>query len=141
MGLIFAINKSNRKYYLIIKRSGKNKTRKIVLIVAVVLVIHMKIKSGGRIKREIKITLEKALKLLILMEFGTYCAIKVVVEIKPTPQYYMASKNPIHKCFHPNYLPLIPTVRILRIIDLICRHNHLHLRYQLLPELMYCSLK
>ena len=74
------------------------------------------------IKMERKITLEMDLELLNLMEFDTWCAIKAVVWIKPILQDSMAITNPIHHCFHPNYLPLIPTTILLSVIALICRH-------------------
>ena len=57
MGLIATRKKRTRIFFLIIKRIGKKKTIKMILMVVVILVVHMKGKIKEMIKKERRITL------------------------------------------------------------------------------------
>ena len=59
-------------------------------------------KKWGNEKKYRKRYLEMFLALKSFMESGTCCTINAVVGIKPTPQDFMVSINPINQSYHRN---------------------------------------
>ena len=97
---------------------GKNKVRKIILLVVVILVVHTKERSGEMIKMERK----KSGNGSGIAKFDVVWHIlynKGCGWNKTHTAGLHGITKPIHNCFHPNYLPPILVVILLRSIVLI----------------------